>query len=328
MRERIYVLRGIHNACIIVMAVRHMSLATKPLIAIDWELFDPWRVTALTHSFAEHPLLQTKALVALAKRCRGTNRWYTFSNAAKADTDFDEAARLHPSTQSAVDSLRNIDTANAWVLLRHIQADPTYRAMVDEAFDPIVGQIEQKDPGMYFRAGWIFSASPHTATPFHIDRSHVILLQARGCKTVYVWDPRDTDVVSDAARDCFHARHDLSRTRWNDAFRERAHVYHLSPGTGVYMPLTSPHMVETSDESSLTVSFTYNTHATRRIAKIHVLRETMRRLGMHVPAVRANDAFDRAALAVSTALIACGGPGSHQPACASLRLRAAYATPE
>jgi hypothetical protein len=305
--------------------VSAMNDSTVPMIDIDWETFDPWRIQPLAHAFVGHPLLQAEQLVALGKRCRGTNRWYSFNSDATAGTDFDEAARLFPSSQSAVDSLQAMGAANAWVLLRHIQVDPLYRELVDLAIDPIQAQIERRDPGVYYRAGWIFSASPNTVTPFHIDRSHVLLLQVRGTKTVYVWDPDDTVVVSDRARDCFHTSHDLSRTLWHEAFRERAHVFKLKPGMGVYMPLTSPHMVETSDESSTTVSFTYNTKATRRVAKVHVMRQVLQRMGMTPPAFGKSPLFDRAAFAAASATVACGGPGGHPPACSSLRRKSTYA---
>lgn len=302
-----------------------MNAKAVPVIDMDWDAFDPWRIQRLTHTLTEHPLLQSDQLVALGKRCRGTNRWYSFSSNVSAGTNFDDAANLFPSGQSAVDSLRDIDSANAWVLLRHIQADPIYRELVDFVINAIRAQIERKDPGLYYRAGWIFSASPRTATPFHIDRSHVVLLQVRGTKTVYVWDADDTVVVSDRARDCFHMRHDLSRTVWREAFRERAHAFVLKPGTGVYMPLTSPHMVETSSEASTTISFTYNTDATRRIAKIHVMREMLNRMGITPPAFGRNNIFDHAALAAASAIIVCRGPGGHPPACPSLLHKSAYA---
>ena len=227
--------------------------------------------------------------------------------------------RVYPDWAAA------LNAAKAWVLLRHIQADPLYRDLVDAVINPIKPQIERKDPGLYYRAGWIFSASPNTATPFHIDRSHVLLLQVRGTKTVYVWDPDDTAVCSERARDCFHLRHDLSRTLWHEEFRSRAHVFQLGPGMGVYMPLTSPHMVETSNEASTTISFTYNTDATRRNAKVHVMREMLYRLGMTPPDVGKSHMFDHAALAAASAIVVCRGPGGHPPACPSLLRRSAYA---
>jgi len=297
-----------------------MKDTAMPIIDMDWAAFDPWRIQPFKHTLTDHPLLQTDQLVELGKRCRGTKRWYAFSSNVSAGTDFDDAATLFPTS-----SLRDISAAKAWVLLRHIQADPLYRELVDSVINPIKPQIERKDPGLYYRAGWIFSASPNTATPFHIDRSHVLLLQVRGTKTVYVWDPDDTDVCSERARDCFHLRHDLSRTLWHDEFRQRAHVFELRPGMGVYMPLTSPHMVETSNEASTTISFTYNTHATRRNAKVHVMREMLYRLGMTPPDVGKSHVFDHAALAAASAIVVCHGPGGHPPACPSLRRRSEYA---
>jgi Cupin superfamily protein len=292
---------------------------------MDWDTFDPWRIQPFEHTLTEHPLLQSEQLVELGKRCRGTKRWYAFSSAVTAGTDFDDASNLFPTSKSAVDSLRDISEANAWVLLRHIQADPLYRELVDYVINPIQPQIERKDPGLYYRAGWIFSASPNTATPFHIDRSHVFLLQVRGTKTVYVWDAQDTAVCSERARDCFHMRHDLSRTLWNEEFRKRAHVFELKPGTGVYMPLTSPHMVETSNEASTTISFTYNTNATRRNAKVHVMREMLYKLGMTPPDFGRNHVFDHVANAAVSAIGVVHGPGGRPPTCPSLRRKTEYA---
>lgn len=302
-----------------------MSSSTVPMITMDWDAFDPWRIQPFSHALIDHPLLQSEQLVELGKRCRGTSRWYAFSSDVTAGTDFDDASHLFPTSRSAVDSLRDIGNAKAWILLRHIQADPLYRGLVDEVINAMQPMIERKDPGLYYRAGWIFAASPRTATPFHIDRSHVFLLQVRGTKTVYVWDAADTQVCSERARDCFHLRHDLSRTLWDESFRSRAKVFRLSPGTGVYMPLTSPHMVETSDESSTTISFTYNTDATRRNAKVHVMREMLCRLGMAPPDYGRNRAFDWAAFAAASAIGVCRGPGGHPPACPSLRHKSAYA---
>lgn len=292
---------------------------------MDWSAFDPWRIQPFKHALMDHPLLQTEQLVELGKRCRGTTRWYAFNSDVTAGTDFDDASQLFPTSRSAVDSLRDIGSARAWVLLRHIQADPLYRELVDAVIDPMKPLIERKDPGLYYRAGWIFSASPRTATPFHIDRSHVFLFQIRGTKTVYVWDADDTQVCSERARDGFHMRHDLSRTVWDEAFRARAHVFRLSPGTGVYMPLTSPHMVETSDESSTTISFTYNTDATRRNGRVHVMREMLHRIGMTPPDVGKNSFFDQAAFAAASAIAVCRGPGGHPPTCPSLRSKSVYA---
>lgn len=279
----------------------------------------------MRHRLSEHPLLQPDQLVALGKRFQGSTRLFTFNNEAGADANFDDVGRLYPNRKSAADTLQGINEAKAWMLLRHVQDDPTYRSLVDMAMDPIQPLIERKDPGMHYRAGWIFVASPHTITPFHIDRNHGILLQIRGTKKVYVWDAEDTEVCSEHARDVFHARHDLSLVKWNEAFRERAHVFVVSPGMGVYMPITCPHMVETGDEPSITISFTYSTAATRRNAMRHVVNDLLYRKGIKPVPVGKLPLVDTLTYAAASVMVAAHGTGSHLPACPSLAHQSAYA---
>lgn len=302
-----------------------MNSVASPLVDIDWTVFKPSRPQTLRHGLSGHPLLETAQLVELGKRCRGTPRWFAFNNEAGADADFDRANTQYPTSRSFVDSIRSISDAKAWVLLRHIQADPTYRELVDLVLDSIRPEVELRDPGMFYRAGWIFAASPNTVTPFHIDRDHVVLLQIRGSKAIYVWDSDDAFVVSDRARDCFHTSHDLKLVQWREEFRERAHRFELQPGTGVYIPQASAHMVETSEEASITISFSYGTHATRRSAMLHVVRDLLYRAGITPPAVGKSRVFDRMAYAFGKAMVAAGGPGSRPPACPSLRRRHTYA---
>lgn len=302
-----------------------MNVSTPMPIDVDWSHFDPWRTQAVRHRLSDHPLLQADQLVALGDRFRCSSRLFTFNNSASAAADFDAVSRLYPNTKTVKESLQNITDAKAWVLLRHVQADATYRTLIDETLNPIQPEIERKDPGMYYRAGWIFVAAPRTTTPFHIDRNHGILLQVRGTKTVYVWDAEDTEVVTERARDVFHARHDLGLVKWHEEFRERAHVFKVSPGMGVYIPETCAHLVETSDEPSTTISLTYSTKATRRHALVHVMHDLMHRKGIEPPPVGKRPLLDKLTYAAGSALVAAHGVGSHPPACPSLAHHDAYA---
>jgi hypothetical protein len=302
-----------------------MNVSVTTPIDVDWSQFDPRRIQALRHRLTDHPLLQSDQLIALGDRFRCSSRLFTFSNNAGAAANFDAVARLYPNARTIKDSLRDISEAKAWVLLRHVQADPAYRSLIDYALDPIQKNIERKDPGMYYRAGWIFVAAPHTTTPFHIDRNNGILLQVRGLKTVYVWDAEDTEVVTDRARDVFHARHDLDLVKWHEEFRERAHVFKVGPGMGVYIPETCAHLVETSDEPSTTISMTYSTKATRRDALVHVMHDFMHRKGIELPEVGRRPLLDKLTYVAGSALVAAHGVGSRPPACPSLAHHSAYA---
>ncbi|MEO6925805.1 MAG: cupin-like domain-containing protein [Rhodanobacter sp.] len=262
-----------------------MNTHVAELVNVDWTTFDPWVIQPVRHQLMEHSLLQLSALVELGKRLEASGRVRTHSGSAKAETSFNDAPQLHPNRMSAVDTLEGIGDANAWMSLLNVQSDPIYRTLVDEVLDDLKPGVDQFDPGMCYRGGWIFVTSPHAVTPFHFDKEHNFLLQLRGHKRLYVWDHRDTAVVSEHARDHFHRTHSRELLHWREEFRERAQVFDLTPGMGAYMPSTSPHMVENGDEPSITMSFTYYTKATRNRALLHRTHDMMRGIGWTPPAV-------------------------------------------
>lgn len=269
-----------------------MGTAIAATIETDWDRFDPWRVQPVRHHLTEHPLLQLDRLRVFAKQLERISQIYTFGNEATADDNLDLAGGKHPNRKSAQETLQDIDHAKAWMVLRHVQDDPAYRGLVDAALDGVRPQIERRDPGMCYRAGWIVVSSPHTVTPFHMDHNHGILLQVCGHKTVYLWEPDDVAVVSESARDWFHGHHDLASVHWNEAYRARAHVFHLAPGEGVYIPLTSPHLVETGDEPSTTFTLSYNTGASRRNTLLHALHDRAHGIGIDLAPVGRHPVLD------------------------------------
>jgi hypothetical protein len=182
--------------------------------------------------------------------------------------------------------------------LLNVQADPTYRRLVDEVLDEVRPVVDAHDPGMCYRAGWIFVSSPGAVTPFHIDHEHNIILQIRGKKRLYTWDPFDREVVSERAQELFHDEHSRALVTWDEAFRGRARIFDLVAGDGGYMPSTTPHMVENGDEPSITISFTYYTDSTRERELLYRGNARLRRLGLQPPAVGTSPVRDKVATAV------------------------------
>jgi hypothetical protein len=256
-----------------------MSMAA-PRIDVDGARFDPWKIQAVTHALADHPLLQIDALVELGKRQQERRLVRTHSDDAKAGTSFAEAPKLHPNPKSAEETLANIAHAKAWMSLLNIQADPVYRAFLDEILDEVRPIVEPKDPGMCYRAGWIFVSSPNAVTPFHIDHEHNFILQVRGTKRLHTWDPMDRTVVPERAQELFHDEHSRAEVLWRDDFLPKARVFDLVPGMGGYMPSTTPHMVENGNDVSVTISLTYYTDATRRRELLYKTNARLRRLGL------------------------------------------------
>lgn len=262
--------------------------------------FDPWKIQTATHRLGDHPLLQIDALVELGKRLAARRLVRTHAADATAGTSFADAPTLHPNTKSAEQTLAGIAEARAWMSLLNVQADDVYRRLVDEVLDEARPQIESKDPGMCYRAGWIFVSSPGAVTPFHIDHEHNIILQIFGTKRLYTWDPFDREVVSERAQELFHDQHSRELVVWKEEFRKRARVFELAPGMGGYMPSTTPHMVENGPGPSITVSFTYYTDSTRRRELLYRGNARLRRLGLTPRPVGTSRSRDRAVAAALT----------------------------
>lgn len=279
-----------------------MTTEASTYLDVDWNAFDPWRIQPVRHHLADHALLQMPALCELGKRLESKGRVRTHSSEATAATAFNHAPSLHPNLRGAAKTLADVENAAAWLSLLNVQADAEYRPLVDSVLNPVRRNIELLDPGMCYRAGWIFVSSPAAVTPFHMDKEHNFILQIRGSKRIYVWDHDDTEVVSELARDQFHRSHSRDLILWRDEFRERAQIFDLTAGTGAYMPSTSPHMVENGDEVSITMSFTYYTRATRRNSLLHRVHDHMRALGLAPPAVGRYPVLDSMTCAAATSL--------------------------
>jgi hypothetical protein len=269
-----------------------------PLVDLDPATFDPWRIQAVTHRLVDHPLLQIESLVELGRRLEERRLVRTHSSEATAGTSFADAPQLHPNTKGAAATLAGIAEAKAWMSLLNVQADLLYRMLVDEVLDDVRPVTELKDPGMCYRAGWIFVSSPNAVTPFHIDHEHNFIVQIRGTKRLYTWDPFDREVVSERAQELFHDQHSRELVRWRDEFRARARVFELEPGMGGYMPSTTPHMVENGPGPSITASFTYYTDSTRERELLYRGNARLRRLGLAPRPVGESRARDRVAAAV------------------------------
>jgi Cupin-like domain len=271
---------------------------SAPRIHVDPVKFEPWKIQALTHSLEDHPLLQIEALVELGKRQEARKLVRTHSADATAGTSFADAPTVAPNKAGAVATLEGIANARAWMSLLNVQADPIYRAFIDEILDEVKPIVEQKDPGMCYRAGWIFVSSPNTVTPFHMDHEHNFIMQIRGTKRLHVWDQFDRTVITERAQELFHDAHSRELVKWDERFRERAIVYDLKPGLGGYMPSTAPHMVENGPEPSITISFTYYTDATRERELVYRGNARLRRLGIEPTPVGASPNRDRVKAAV------------------------------
>ena len=66
------------------------------------------------------------------------------------------------------------------MVLKNVDQDPAYKALLEETLGELAGVIEPVSGEMLCKVGFIFVSSPGAVTPFHLDPEHNVLLQIRG----------------------------------------------------------------------------------------------------------------------------------------------------
>jgi hypothetical protein len=173
------------------------------------------------------------------------------------------------------DVIRNLESANAWLTLLNIEADPAYADLMNTMLDDLEAALPGRPGNMRNRVGFIFVSSPNSVTPAHFDIEHSLLMQVSGSKKVSFGR-----FETDAARWHEVERYwDGSHGRIESLPPELA-LYSLTPGRGVYIPPIAPHWVHNGPAISLSVTLTYFTAATERENMIEAFNARLRRLHM------------------------------------------------
>ncbi|HUR40135.1 MAG TPA: hypothetical protein VM240_03110, partial [Verrucomicrobiae bacterium] len=189
-----------------------------------------------------------------------------------------------------------------WVLLRQIEHDPPYKALVDELLDEVKPFSEPSCPGMYQREAFLFISSCSAVTPFHFDPEHNFLLQVKGRKTVHMWDAANRQVLTEEALDKFYASVGSNRNLpYHDDFMASAWVLPLAAGQGVHFPLHAPHWVKTESDVSISLSITFRSHRSKFCAGVHNANGHARRFGIDPPVPGVSRSWDKAAQLVYAA---------------------------
>lgn len=235
----------------------------------------PNRPGLLRHRLRDHPLLTLEALVALSQRIRPVDAEY---NRADLPIGVDPAA-TPDNGLSAADTIRSIEQCGSWMVLKFIEQDPAYRALLEEALAPLRPLVGEVTGEMLKTEGFIFISSPGAVTPFHFDPEHNILLQIRGSKTMTVFPAGDEELASGAQHEAFH-QGGHRNLPWNDAFADRGRPLDLSPGDAIYVPVKAPHWVKNGPQPSISLSITWRSEWSFHEEYAHGFNRMLRRAGL------------------------------------------------
>lgn len=233
------------------------------------------RSFTIQHHLVDHPLFTLPCLVELARRLPPESIEY---NAGDLPISLDPA--LTPRNGLSVeDTIRRIEDHRSWMVLKYVEQDAQYRAVLHRCLDEIAEYSEPLWPGMFQREGFIFISSPGSTTPFHIDPEFNFLLQVRGTKYMNVFDPADRGLVSEEQVETFLAGGHRNLP-YRPEFQSKACVTELQPGMGVHVPITAPHWVKNGDAVSISFSITFRTPGSVRRAAVYEANARLRRQGL------------------------------------------------
>jgi hypothetical protein len=246
----------------------------------------------LEHDLDAHPLLELAAMAALSERLHPALVEWNCGHAGA----YGKPEKIKPPTLPCKETILAVGERPAWVLLREIEQDPPYKALLDELLDEIKPLSEQLRPGMCRREAFLFISSRAAVTPYHFDPEHNFLLQVRGRKTVHMWDPRNRAVMSEAALDNYYANVRSNRDQpYRDEFLTSAGVLPLNAGQGVHFPLHAPHWVKTESDVSISLSITFRSRMSKFREAVHTANGHLRRLNIEPPPPGGSGVWDIAA---------------------------------
>ena len=171
------------------------------------------------HRLVDHPLFQLPRLVALAQALPPDEVEYNAGD-LPVNADYRQTPR---NGLDVAETIRRIEHCGSWMVLKRVERDPAYKALLDRLLDEIQPHSEPLHPGMRDRQGFIFITSPGSVTPFHMDNEYNFLLQVRGDKTVHMWDPNDRLVLPEQTIEEFHGNF----VHRNLEFRRGVHGHRL-----------------------------------------------------------------------------------------------------
>jgi ribosomal protein L16 Arg81 hydroxylase len=241
------------------------------------------------HALSEHALFQTDRILELARTLPPAEIEYNAGDlAVSQDPKQTPANGLSPE-----ETIRRIRECRSWMVLKHVERDAAYRELLHSSLD-VAAQAHPALRGMQQREGFVFLSSPGSVTPFHMDPEHNFLLQIRGLKTVYMWDPADREVLSEETIERFYGDGSHRNMPFDERWQAKALRFDLYPGDGVYFPPTAPHWVQNGPDVSVSFSITFRSEQADRRQRVYWVNHRLRKAGLQPSAFGQSPSRDSA----------------------------------
>jgi len=241
---------------------------------------------ALKHGLADHPLFTLERLIELAQSMPRDRIEYNSGKVMPGQRPEDIPSIDMPPAEV----IKRIEEANAWMVIKGVELDPDYAAILKNFVDAAQAAAGKKADDYSDLQGYIFVSSGSSTTPFHVDAEENILIQIRGDKFVHIFENGDRSLVSEEAMEISPSKH--RNQHYEPSYEARAQVFAMKEGDAVHLPYLWPHWVHTGGRYSVSMAMTWKTPEVKRLNKIRLMNGTLRHFGLAQKPPGASPAMD------------------------------------
>ncbi len=234
----------------------------------------------LVHNLRRHPLLEVEALAILAEALPEQSVEYN-----RADLPLGVDGKPDATGVPIGETIRRILTSQSWAVLKNVEQDPAYAALLGDLLDELRPDIESRTGKMLMTQAFVFISSPGAVTPYHFDPEHNILLQIRGSKVMTQFPAGDPAFAPDEVHEAYHTG-GARELRWRDDMEPQGRAFALAPGEALYVPVMAPHFVRNGPEPSVSLSITWRSEWSFAEADARAFNSVLRGLGIRPSGTR------------------------------------------
>ena len=227
----------------------------------------------LRHNLSAHPLLELDALAELGTALPARSVEYN-----RGDVPIGVDGKPEGNGLTIGETIRGIASTNSWAVLKNIEQQPTYAALLGELLGEIEREIVRKTGRMMKTQGFIFVSSPDAVTPYHFDPEHNILLQLTGQKAMTVFPAGDALFAPDEVHETYHTG-GPRELAWHDGLACHGQTFRLAEGEAIYVPVMAPHHVKNGPVPSISLSITWRSEWSFAEADARSFNAVLRKAG-------------------------------------------------
>lgn len=228
----------------------------------------------LTHALGAHPLMELEALARLAEVLPPASVEYNAS-----DQPIGIEGKPGPTGIPIGETIRHIETTRSWAVLKNVEQDPAYAALLEALLAEIRPAIEARTGRMLKTQAFVFVTSAGGVTPYHFDPEHNILMQVRGSKVMTQFPAGDPTFAPDEIHETYHTGGGRE-LKWRDDLLAGGREFPLAPGEALYVPVMAPHFVRNGPEASVSLSITWRSEWSFAEADARAFNGLLRRCGL------------------------------------------------